>query len=319
MIGYEHMEFARNAKIIQVDIDQLELDKTKNIVDIGIQLDAGEFIDNIIQTTKQNNYKTPEIKNWIETCDGYKKRYPTIGPEHDDTSKFINSYRFIDKLSDNLKEDQIIVTDTGTALLSGHQSIRIRGKQRLMTSTGLGEMGCGLPAAIGASFAKNGSEIICLNCDGGMMMNLQELQTIVHHNLSIKIFVFNNDGYLMIKHTQKNLFQGRYSGTDKKSGVSLPDFYKLSAAFDLPYFSIRSWDDFYDVLPKIQNTDGAIICDVFMDPEQNFYPKLSLALQKDGTIVSPPLEDMSPLLDRKTLGMEMLEGLHEKSKRLKKI
>jgi acetolactate synthase I/II/III large subunit len=317
MIGYEQSEFARNAKIIQVDIDKLELEKTKSIVDIGIQLDAGEFINKIIQT-KNNNIKSPEINNWIETCNGYKDRYPLIGPEHEDNSEYINSYRFMDKLSDYLKNDQIIVTDTGTALLSGHQSIRIKSKQRLMTSTGLGEMGCGLPGAIGASFAKNRGEIICLNCDGGMMMNLQELQTIAHHSLPIKIFIFNNNGYLMIKHTQKNLFEGRYSGTDNKSGVSLPDFSKLSVAFDFPYFSIRTWDDFDDVIPKIQNINEAIICDVFMDPEQYFYPKLSLALQKDGTIISPPLEDLSPLLDRKKLGMEMIIGLHEKSKGLDK-
>ncbi len=317
MIGYEQSEFARNAKIVQVDIDKLELEKTKSIVDIGIQLDAREFINKIIQT-KNNNIKFPEINNWIKTCNGYKNRYPLIGPEHEDNSKYINSYRFMDKLSGYLKNDQIIVTDTGTALLSGHQSIRIKSKQRLMTSTGLGEMGCGLPGAIGASFAKNKSEIICLNCDGGMMMNLQELQTIAHHSLPIKIFIFNNNGYLMIKHTQKNLFEGRYSGTDNKSGVSIPDFSKLSAAFDLPYFSIRKWDDFDDVIPKIQNINEAIICDVFMDPEQYFYPKLSLALQKDGTIISPPLEDLSPLLDRKKLGMEMIIGLHKKSKGLDK-
>ena len=126
----------------------------------------------------------------------------------------------------------------GTALLSGHQVIRIRNKQRLMTSTGLGEMGYGLPAAIGASFARNKGEVICLNCDGGMMMNLQELQTITHHQLPIKIFIFNNDGYLMIKHTQKNLFQGLYTATDRDSGVSCPDFSKISTAFQIPYYAI---------------------------------------------------------------------------------
>ena len=119
----------------------------------------------------------------------------------------------------------------GTALLSGHQAIRLNKDQRIMTSTGLGEMGYGLPAAIGASFAKEGGEVISLNCDGGMMMNLQELQTIVHHQLPIKIFIFNNDGYLMIKHTQKNLFKGEYVGTDRESGVSCPDFSRIADAF----------------------------------------------------------------------------------------
>lgn len=148
-------------------------------------------------------------------------------------------------------------------------------------------------------------------------MNLQELQTVAHHQLPIKLFIFNNDGYLMIKHTQKNLFEGRYSGTNKNSGVSCPDFSKLSQAFDIPYFSISTWKDFDQILPDIQNTEGPVMCDVFMDPEQYFFPKQSIAVQKDGTIVSPPLEDLSPLLDREVLESEMIVGIHEKSKRLK--
>ena len=149
------------------------------------------------------------------------------------------------------------------------------------------------------------------------MMNLQELQTIVHHHLPIKIFVFNNDGYLMIKHTQKALFQGHYSGTDGKSGVSCPDFTALASAFGLPAFQIRTWDDFDDVLPQVQAADGPVICEVFMYPEQLFVPKLSLAIQEDGTLVSPPLEDLSPLLPREELEAAMLVGMHEKSRQLK--
>ena len=182
-------------------------------------------------------------------------------------------------------------------------------------------MGFGLPGAIGASFGRiyegKPGEVLCLNCDGGMMMNLQELQTIVHHNLPIKIFVFNNDGYLMIKHTQKALFKGHYSGTDQKSGVSCPDFSKVAAAFGLQSFQIRTWDDFERVIPQVQAYDGPLICEVFMHPEQLFVPKLSLAVQEDGTLVSPPLEDLSPLLPREELAAAMLDGLHEKSRQLK--
>jgi acetolactate synthase-1/2/3 large subunit len=188
--------------------------------------------------------------------------------------------------------------------------------QRLLTSTGLGEMGYGLPAAIGASFARDKADVICLNCDGGMMMNLQELQTVVHHKLPIKLFIFNNDGYLMIRHTQKNLFQGRYAATNAASGVSCPNYEKVAAAFDLPYFSIMNWRDFDSVVGQVINAKGPVICDVFMDPEQYFFPKLSLALRKDGTIVSPPLEDLSPLLSRGELALDMIIGLHEKSKEL---
>ena len=222
----------------------------------------------------------------------------------------------MNKLSKKLRDKDVLVTDMGTGLLSGHQSLELKKGNRLMTSTGLGEMGFGLPGAIGASFAKNDREVICLNCDGGMMMNLQELQTIDHHRLPIKIFIFNNDGYLMIKHTQKGLFDGRYSGTNKKSGVSCPDFSKVSKAFNIDYFDIKTWEDFDLKIDKILNANGPIICDVFMSPEQFFHPKLSIALQKDGTIISPPLEDLSPLLDRETLEREMIIGLHEKSKNI---
>ena len=155
-----------------------------------------------------------------------------------------------------------------------------------------------------------------LNCDGGMMMNLQELQTIVHHQLPIKIMIFNNDGYLMIKHTQKNLFKGKYVGTDRNSGVSCPDFSRIADAFKIKYYSIKTWKDFEIVVPKVQSEKKPVICDVFMDPEQFFYPKLSLAVKKDGSIVSPPLEDLSPLLSRDVLKHEMIIGLHPKSKNL---
>lgn len=316
MIGYVNDELARDAKFIQIDIDEDELDKAKNFVDLSLSCDAGVFINKLIDNFDNTNINKDKLKNWVKICDGYKKRYPLVGPEHADNNGFINSYNFISKLSKKFKEDQIVTTDAGTGLLSGHQVITLKKNQRIMTSTGLGEMGYGLPAAIGASFAKNKGEVICLNCDGGMMMNLQELQTVVHHQLPIKIFIFNNDGYLMIKHTQKNLFDGRYVGTDKKSGVSCPDFSKIANAFEIKYYSIKTWDDFEKNVPKIQNESTPVICDVFMDPEQFFYPKLSLAAKKDGSIVSPPLEDLSPLLPRNVLNDEMLIGLHPKSKNL---
>jgi len=316
MIGYEQSEFARDAKIIQVDIDSLELEKTEEMVSMSINSDAGMFIKKIIDSSKELQLRHEDINEWLNLCKGYKDRYPLIGPEHADKENYINSYSVINKLSDHLKEEEIIVTDMGTGLLSGHQAIKLKEGQRLMTSTGLGEMGYGLPGAIGASFAREKGEVVCLNCDGGMMMNLQELQTIVHHQLPIKIFIFNNDGYLMIKHTQKNLFEGRYSGTDNKSGVSCPDFSKIAFGFGLEYRSIKTWEDFDRVLPELQKYSGPIICDIFMHPEQLFHPKLSVAVRKDGTLVSPPLEDLSPLLDRDVLNKEMIIGLHEKSKNL---
>jgi acetolactate synthase-1/2/3 large subunit len=245
-----------------------------------------------------------------------RERFPWTGPEHDERDGYINSYPLLERWSQLLPDDAVVVTDMGTALLSGHQVMRLRAGQRLMTSTGLGEMGFGLPGAVGASFARGRGEVLCLNCDGGMMMNLQELQTIAHHDLPIKIVVFNNDGYLMIKHTQKSLFNGRYSGTDERSGVSCPDFSALAAAFGFRAFTIRSSADAEKVIPALHAHPGPAICEVFTHPEQLFAPKLSVAIQGDGSLVSPPLEDLSPLLPREELEEMMTVGLHDKSRLL---
>jgi acetolactate synthase-1/2/3 large subunit len=276
-----------------------------------VHADAKEFIEALLK--QATNFST-NYNEWIAKCNEYREKYPWVSEwEHPDEDRFINSYRFMDKLNSYLKPNQLITTDMGTALLSGHQVLKLKQGQRLITSTGLGEMGYGLPAAIGASFAKNKGEVLCLNCDGGMMMNLQELQTVVHNQLPIKIVIFNNDGYLMIKHTQKALFEGRNTGTDKASGVSCPDYSALGTAFNIPTFQIRTWEDFETVIPLFQSIEGPAICEVFMHPRQLFVPKLSLAIQKDGSLISPPLEDLSPFISKQQLEEAMLVDIHPKS------
>jgi len=311
-IGYEINELAREAQISIVDIDQDEMLKYADRYKYTVATDAKFFMTELLRQTA--NFSPDAYAGWVKVCDHYREKYPWVNPsDHPDTDGFINSYTFMDRLNGYLKDDQLIVTDMGTALLSGHQALKLKKGQRLMTSTGLGEMGYGLPGALGASFASNRGEVMCLNCDGGMMMNLQELQTVAHHQLPIKLFIFNNDGYLMIKHTQKALFKGRAAGTDLKSGVSCPDFSALAAAFKFKSFQIRTWEDFDNVIPQVQEFDGPVICEVFMHPQQLFVPKLSLAIQKDGTLISPPLEDLSPFISRDELKQNMLSGLHSKS------
>ena len=312
-VGYEIGELARAAKIVVVDIDPTELAKYPERME-PLQADAGEFLRASLEHLARSPGGAPA--DWLSYCDGVRSDYPWLGPEHADRGGYINSYRFMEKLNALMKPDQIVVTDMGTALLSGHQMLRLRPGQRLMTSTGLGEMGFGLPGAIGASFATNRGEALCLNCDGGMMMNLQELQTVAHHRLPIKIVVFNNDGYLLIKHTQKALFGTRYAGTNRSTGVSCPDFAKIAKAFDMPALSVRTWKDFDERMPELLALKGPAICEVFMDPEQLFLPKLSLAKRADGTLVSPPLEDLSPLIDRDELRRRLLVPLHPKSEQL---
>ncbi len=314
-VGYDLTELARGAAIDVVDIDPAEGAKLVQRVREFVQADAGVFVRELSEAAGVGvGAKTA----WIERCERYRRDYPWVGPEHADPAGFINSYRFMERLNGFMKPDQIVVTDMGTALLCGHQVLKFAPGQRLMTSTGLGEMGYGLPAAIGASFATDRGEVMCLNCDGGMMMNLQELQTIAHHRLPIKLFIFNNDGYLMIKHTQNAMFnKAGYVGTNKSSGISCPDFSKLAQAFDFPAFQIRGWEECDDVLAQVQAIDGPVVCEVFMHPEQLFTPKLGLVAKPNGDLVSPPLEDLSPLVSLAALTDAMLVGVHPKSESLR--
>lgn len=313
-IGYDLSELARAATIDVVDIDEQETKKHGERIRSGIVCDAKYFMNALLAELAALNIS--KKLEWIKQCDDYREQFPWVDAEHDDKEGFMNSYRFMQYLNQFFKPDQIVVTDMGTALLCGHQVLHMKPGQRLMTSTGLGEMGFGLPAAIGASFALDRGEVMCLNCDGGMMLNLQELQTIAHHQLPIKIFIFNNDGYLMIKHTQNALFKGGYVGTDKASGISCPDFSKIGAAFGMPTFQIHCWEDCDGILAQVQAAKGPVICEVLMHSEQLFSPKLSLVVKEDGSLVSPPLEDLSPLLPRDVVESAMLIGMHEKSKAL---
>ena len=313
-IGYDLSELARGARIDVVDIDIQEASKHQVRTQEVIVCDAAVFME--VLTTRLQHLVIKQQTEWLAQCRSYQKQFPWVDTEHDDKDGYINSYQFMQRLNGFFKKDQIIVTDMGTALLCAHQVLRIEQGQRLMTSTGLGEMGYGLPAAIGVSIALDRGEVMCLNCEGGMMLNLQELQTIVHHQLPIKLFIFNNDGYLMIKHTQNALFKTDYVGTDRASGISCPDYTKIAAAFDIPSFQISNWDECDETLVKVQAATGPVICEVFMHPEQPFTPKLSLVAKDDGTLVSPPLEDLSPLVSREVLERAMLVGMHEKSKSL---
>ena len=186
----------------------------------------------------------------------------------------------------------------------------------MFTSNGLGEMGWGLPSAIGAALSQLDRDLICFMSDGSMMMNLQELQTIINYNLPIKIVIFNNDGYLFIKHTQKMLFKGNYVGVDDKTGIGLPKYEKIANAFGFKYYRcmkiIPNLDKTHtDLMMKsFLNHKGPAICEVFMDPEQPLTPKVKGVLTEDG-ILAPPIEEMSPLLDLDTIEDNMLIDVND--------
>jgi len=300
--GYDFKEVARNATIVMVDVDETEF---KEFVDLPIKADCGEFLERLTGVKS-------ECESWIQECRHIRNEFPIVEENHVD-DVFPNSYKLIEKISDHLKPDQIIVTDMGTALLSGHQSIRLKQGMTMFSSYGLGEMGYGLPAAFGAAIAGNGREVLCLNCDGGMMMNIQELQTIIQHGLRVKIVIFNNDGYLMIKHTQKMLFNGNYNAVDKNTGIVLPDYMKVAKAFGYEDFRIKSWSEFDFYFTRFMDHDGPAICEIFMPPNQDFLPKVKGVLQCDGSIFAPPIEEMSPILPIETIQRVMGDAISKKS------
>lgn len=308
-VGYDFSQFARDAKIIQVDIDEMELNKYDRVIKFYHDVDC--VLDKLLENNSKINNN---INDWIDKCNHYKQTYPIIDDNYKN-DKYINSYTFVNKLTQKLADNEIIVTDMGTGLLSGHQAADLKEDQIMFTSQGLGEMGVGLPYAIGASISSPDKPITCLNCDGGIMMNLQELQTIVQHNLPVKIFIFNNDGYLMIKHTQKLFFQGRYSAVNKETGIVLPEFERIAYGFNIPYIKIDRLEDLDNLEFK---NDGPSIIEVFMDPEQDFIPKVKGAIAKDDSIIPTPLEEMSPLLPFDVIEKEMIVGVSDKSKQIKR-
>ena len=303
--GYDMKEVARNATIVMVDIDDSEF---KEFVDFPIRADCGGFLE------KMSGVKS-SCDSWIQECQSIREEFTIVDKNHRD-DVFPNSYKMIQEISNYLKPNQIIVTDMGTALLSGHQSIHLGGDMTMFSSYGLGEMGYGLPAAFGAAIGGKGREVLCLNCDGGMMMNIQELQTIVQHKLPVKIVIFNNDGYLMIKHTQKMLFKGNYTAVDENTGIVLPDYMKVAKAFGYEGYKIKTWNEFHFYFPRFMDYEGPAICEVFMPPNQDFIPKVKGVVQMDGSIFAPPIEEMSPLLPMDVVTRIMGDTISEKSSKI---
>lgn len=299
--GYDFETFSRESKKVLVEIDRSELKKPFVSMDLTIHTDIKVFLKSILK----KKLKTVDNSWWINRCLEWRKKYPACLPEYINSEKgFVNSYYFIDKLSDCLKNDDIVVTANGTAYTSTAQGIKLKKGQRLIYNTGCASMGYDLPAAIGVAFTRPNKRVIVLSGDGSIQMNIQELQTIVHHNLPIKIFVFNNNGYLAIRITQGSFFK-RFYGIDKTNGISFPELKKIAIAYGIQFEKIDSTKDISKKIGKVINSDGPCICEVMMSPDQKLIPKPSTVSNADGTFTSKPLEDTYPFLDRK----EFLENM----------
>ena len=305
ILGFDFQSLARSAIKVMVDVDKAELFKPTFPVDVPIHCDAGVFIK-LFSEAVDNLSDRADLTEWIGYCRRLKETYPVVLPEHRNRKDFISSYYFAERLSSFLKKDDIIVTGNGTAYTSMHQVFHIQPGQRMFANVGCAAMGYDLPAAIGACIASGRHRIICVTGDGSIQMNLQELQTIAHHQLPIKIFMLENDGYVSIKNTQETFFEACFIGSDCSCGVSLPDMKKLAAVYGLPVFLAR---DHSEIDAAIQNTleiKGPAFCEIHGDPHEKLGPKTASRQKPDGTMKSCPLEDLAPFLPREEFMANMI-------------
>ncbi len=296
-VSYNWESFARKAKKIVVDIDEAELRKPTLKADIAVCADLKDFLPML--NDKINSSKISDKSEWLNWGRVRKNKYePQENSEYKKYCGAINPYNFILILTKLLKEKSIMVAANGTACVALFQAGMVKKDQRIFWNSGDASMGYDLPAAIGASIASDKKEVICLAGDGSIMMNLQEFQTIKHYNLPIKTFVLNNNGYSSIRQTQRNFFGEKLVACSGNSGVSTPDFAKIAAAFEIASARIENSDNLENDIAAILEKDGAIICEVMLDHDYIFQPKLSSEKLPDGRIISKPLEDMYPFLDR---------------------
>ena len=289
-IGHHLRLFAPDAKKIVVDIDRSELNKSAVKPDIAVCCDATAFCEAIISTHLQ----IERIK-WVTLLWRMRDSYPTMLPEYRTETQGVNAYHFVEQLNRRMADDAIVVTDVGIAYICTMQTLKLNGRQRLFHSGGVSAMGYGLPASIGAYRAGGGEQTICLAGDGGMMLNLQELQTIAHHNLPIKIFVFANNGYATIRMAQDNHF-GRHSISSPETGLSCPDFAEIGKAFGIPVWSMFDNAEAEQWMEHVLSRQHPMLCVVHISPNQKIAPRVQSKM-KDGKFVPVALDDMWPPLE----------------------
>jgi acetolactate synthase-1/2/3 large subunit len=285
MTGYNIPGFAPNAKKIFVDIDVNEIDKHKFKIDLGIISDLKEFLNNI-------QIKNLDIDEWRTFVKQERNKQVYFYPKHENMEEYASAYYFSHKLNQYVDNTPIITSD-GSAHVVTLQTFTLKKNQRLFTNVGCASMGYGLPAAIGAAFANNEKDVICIEGDGSLQMNIQEFQTLVHYNLPVKLFVINNDGYLSIKITQENFFNSREVAAGKNSGVSFPNLEKLCKAYGLPYIGITHNNQMDEKIQQTLNTSGPVVCELFTYPYEKHEPKVvHKGIDADGKIIPGQLTDM---------------------------
>lgn len=300
VIGYDPKQFAREAKIAVIDIDPVEHQKKTLDIDLFINADAKKFLQSL------ELKDLPDFAEWRQRCLSWKEKYPVCLPEYRQSAQGINLYHFMDELSLQLEDRAAVVADAGSAIYVPAQGFKAKKDQRLILSGAQAEMGFTIPACIGVSLAKGPGQVIGITGDGSFQTNIQELQTIVEYKLPIKLFVWNNGGYLSIRSTQNRIFQGRLYGTDATHGVSLPNTQKIANAYEIPFVKLESAKDLDKQIKKVLETPGPVICEVMCIRDQEIVPTVASKKLDDGRMVSKPLEDLYPFLEREEFKQQMI-------------
>ena len=306
--GYSHENFARAAKKVVVDIDPNELAKLRMQIDLRVAADAKAFLLELLRQRSRIRHSQSR-RRWLATCKEWLVRYPLVTPEFRAQKRSVSTYVLADTLSDLLGPDDFIVSgSSGAAIEIFLLAYRASPGQRVFVTSGLGSMGYGLPAAIGACLGGGGRRTICVEGDGSLQLNSQELATLARLQLPVKLFVLDNDGYSSIRTSQKRYF-GSTVGCDPESGLVFPDTTRLAEAYGLPTAIIVDQDNLAAEVRAVLDTPGPIVCNVRLQRDEIRAPSLASSRRADGSMVSRPLEDLWPFLDRDELRQNMLVPL----------
>ena len=301
--GFNLKGFAPRATKIMVNVDPAEIEKGTVPIDLGIVSTPSRFFAEFERQTAGASIGAPHA--WLEACAEWRRRYPPLVSDYFEDAEHVNSYVFVDRLSDALTGGEVVLTGNGLDAWSVYQTFKVRRGQRVFTNVNFGAMGWDLPAAVGAAVARRRNRVVLVTGDGSFQFNVQELLTIGHNRLDVKIFVLNNDGYESIRATQNNFFAGHLVGADPASGVSNPNFRLLAEAYGLGYAYIRTNDDVPSVVSSALATDGPVLCEVNLSRTQTRTPKTSSYRNERGELESRPLEDMFPFLPREEVAANM--------------
>lgn len=296
-VSYAYDLLAPKAYKVMVDIDLAEMKKPTLSIDMPIHANLSEFIDKLLKRLETED-KLPTFEKWRTWGREIERKIPTLFDDNPDMPGYTNSYKFADELFNQLESGDVVVTGNGTAYTCTYQAMKVKKGVRVFANQGCAAMGYGLPASIGACVSNQNGRTICVTGDGSIQMNIQELQTIVTNKLPLKIFVLENESYLAIKTTQLSFFGGHFTGSNPESGVVCPNMEKIAAAYGIQYTSCsENGKPLQEAIAKTLNSDGAMICEIHMHPEQTLFPKsASFMDKKTGKMTSAPLEKMKPFM-----------------------